>query len=449
MDELYKKISHVSPTKIILFGYCIIIFIGAILLCLPISSKGGYTSFSDALFTATSATCVTGLIRFDTYTHWSLFGQVVILLLIQTGGIGFMTLAIALMSATRHKIGLSPRVIMQNSISAPQIGGIVRMTKFIMVGTFIVEAAGAFLLSFYFCGRFGFAKGLWFSVFHSVSAFCNAGFDLMGSVEPLSSITTINDVYYVNIVIMLLIFLGGLGFFVWKDVLNSRFSFKKMSLQSKIVISTSVVLVVIGALGIFIIELGGKAFEGMGLGQSVIASFFQSVTSRTAGFNSVDLASLREASLFVMICLMIVGGSTGSTAGGIKTTTFAALILSVAATVRRRKYCEIFGRRLEDSLLSTVSCIFIIYILLSVVSAIIISAWDGFTMLESLYETVSAIATVGVTLGITTELSFAPKILIIILMIIGRVGSITVLLALASPKSVVNAKFPVEKIQVG
>ena len=210
MDELYKKISHVSPTKIILFGYCIIIFIGAILLCLPISSNGGYTSFSDALFTATSATCVTGLIRFHTYTHWSLFGQVVILLLIQTGGIGFMTLAIALMSATRHKIGLSPRVIMQNSISAPQIGGIVRMTKFIMVGTFIVEAAGAFLLSFYFCGRFGFAKGLWFSVFHSVSAFCNAGFDLMGSVEPLSSITTINDVYYVNIVIMLLMFLGGL-----------------------------------------------------------------------------------------------------------------------------------------------------------------------------------------------------------------------------------------------
>lgn len=449
MEKISKFISDISPMKIIFFGYIVIILLGAVLLFMPFATKEGFTSFSDAFFTAASATCVTGLVRFDTYTHWSLFGQIVILCLIQIGGIGFMTMAIAFMTASNRKISLSSRILMQNSISAPQIGGIVKMTKFVVLGTLIVEGTGAFLLALYFCPKIGFIKGIWYGVFHSISAFCNAGFDLMGFEGQYSSLTSLYSNWYVNIIIMLLIVIGGLGFFVWKDSLVNKLRFKNLKLHSKIVISSSLALIIIGAVCIFVLEFGSAAFEGFSIWDKIITSLFQSVTSRTAGFNTLDFTKMTEGGIFVMICLMIVGGSPGSTAGGMKTTTFAVILLSVFASARGRKDCQVFGRRIESDILPSVLSIFIMYTALSSIAAVTVSHLEGIPMIDAVFECVSAMATVGLTMGVTPELGFISKIIVACLMIIGRVGSLTVLMAVASPKAKVNSKLPVEKIQVG
>ena len=358
----------ISPMKLILGGYLLIILAGTALLMLPAATKGsGSTGLSDCFFTATSATCVTGLIRFDTYTHWTLFGQLVILGLIQIGGIGFMTVAILVLVLTKRKIHLSQRSLMQNSISAPQIGGIVRMTKFIALGTLFVEGLGAVLLGFYFVPRYGVVKGIYFSVFHSVSAFCNAGFDLMGGTTgEFSSLTGASGNWYVCTVVMLLIFIGGLGFFVWRDVLNRKFRLSRLRLQSKMVLAISVSLVLAGTLALGLLEWNHGAYEGLSLGEKISASFFQSVSARTAGFNTVDLAAMTEGGIFVMICLMFIGGSTGSTAGGIKTTTFWILCISILTTFRRKKNIEMFGRRMEEGITRTASCVFMTYLLLTV-----------------------------------------------------------------------------------
>lgn len=437
--------------KLILGGYCLIILLGTVLLALPVSTRGdGRTPFSDCLFTATSATCVTGLIRYDTYTHWTLFGQLVILALIQVGGVGFMTIAILVMVLTRRKISLSQRAIMQDSISAPQLGGIVRMAKFIALGTGVIELLGAVLLSFDFIPRFGPAKGIYFSVFHSVSAFCNAGFDLMGGTTgEFSSLTGFTGDWYVNAVIMALIFIGGLGFFVWHDIRSQKFRFHRLRLQSKMVLSISIGLVFGGALILFVLERGQGALAGMSTGNQIVASLFQSVSARTAGFNTVNLASMSEAGIFIMICLMFIGGSTGSTAGGVKTTTFWVLCVSVIATFRRKKNIEAFGRRMEENITRTASCVFMTYLTLTVTVAVIISAVEELPLLTALFESVSAMATVGLTLGITADLGMLSKLLLAFLMLCGRVGSITMLLAFSSEKRVTNSRLPLERIQVG
>lgn len=437
--------------KLILSGYCLIILLGTLLLAMPFATKGpGSSPITDCFFTATSATCVTGLIRFDTATHWTMFGQLVILSLIQIGGVGFMTVAIVILAFTKRKITLSQRSIMQNSISAPQIGGIVRMSKFIALGTLCIEGAGALLLSFDFIPRFGWGKGIYYSIFHSISAFCNAGFDLMGSeTGEFSSLTGLADNWYVNIVIMLLIFVGGLGFFVWHDVKDKRFRFKNLNLQSKMVLSISVSLVFGGALVIFLLENQQDMFQGMSVGEKVLASLFQSVTARTAGFNTTDLSIMTESGKLLMICLMLIGGSTGSTAGGIKTTTFWVLCVSILATFRRKKNIEAFGRRMEEGITRTASCVFMTYLLLVVSSAVIISAIEGLPMLTVLFETGSAMATVGLSFGVTPALGMFSKLLIAFLMICGRVGSITMLLAFSSEKRVVSSSYPLEKVQVG
>lgn len=441
----------ISPMKLILGGYCMIILIGAILLALPIASRTGEsTPFSDCFFTATSATCVTGLIRYDTYTHWTLFGQLVIIGLIQIGGVGFMTIAILVMVLAKRKISLSQRAIMQDSISAPQLGGIVKMTKFIALGTAAIELLGAVLLSFSFIPKFGAAKGIYFSLFHSISAFCNAGFDLMGGTTgECSSLTGMADDWYVNIIIMSLIVIGGLGFFVWRDLGNKKFRFSRLTLQSKMVLSLSIGLVFGGALILFLLENGHEAYAGMSLSEKIQASLFQSVTARTAGFNTVDFTAMTEGGIFFMICLMYVGGSTGSTAGGMKTTTFWVLCVSIFTTFKRKKNIEAFGRRMEENITRTASCVFMIYLLLTVSSAVIISALENIPILTVLFETVSAMATVGVTMGITSELGMISKWIIIFLMICGRVGSITMLLAFSSEKKVTNSRLPLEKIQIG
>lgn len=437
--------------KLILGGYLCIILLGTLLLSLPAATKGtGATPISDAFFTATSATCVTGLVRYDTFTHWSLFGQLVILCMIQIGGVGFMTVAIMIMVVAKKKISLNQRSLMQNSISAPQIGGIVRLTEFIVLVTLLVELAGAVMLSFSYIPRFGRSKGIYFSIFHSISAFCNAGFDLMGDTTgEFSSLTGAAGQWYVGLVIMTLIVVGGLGFGVWYDLGKRKFDFKWLNLQSKMVITISASLIVLGALVLALLEWNQPLFAGMSVSEKIHASLFQSVSARTAGFNTIDLAGMTEGSLFVMICLMFIGGSTGSTAGGIKTTTFWILCISVIATFRRKKNIEMFGRRMDEGITRTASCVFMTYLILTATVSVIISAIEGLPMLTALFESVSAMATVGLTLGITPGLGMVSKLLLAFLMLCGRVGSITMLLAFSSDKGVRNSKLPIDKVQVG
>lgn len=443
--------------KLILGGYCAIILVGTLLLALPVATRGpGGTPVSDCFFTATSATCVTGLVRYDTFTHWTLFGQLVILALIQVGGLGFMTVAILILALARRRISLSQRALMQDSISAPQLSGIVRMTKFIVLGTVVIELTGALLLSAVFIPKFGLGQGIYFSLFHSVSAFCNGGFDLLGGTGgKFSSLTGITGSWgravswYVTTVIMLLIFLGGLGFFVWHDLLDKRLRWSRLRLQSKMVLALSFGLILLGTLALAALEWNGSLFADLSLGERINASLFQSVSVRTAGFNSVDLTKMSEGSLFVMICLMFIGGSTGSTAGGVKTTTFWILCISVIATFRRKKNIEMFGRRMEEGITRTASCVFMTYLLLTTSSAVVISALEGLPLLTALFETVSAMATVGLTLGVTPGLGMVSKLLLAFLMLCGRVGSITMLLAFSSDKRVANSRLPLEKVQVG
>ncbi len=436
--------------KIILTGYCAIILIGTALLCLPVSWRDpSGVSPLTSFFTATSATCVTGLIRSDTYENWTLFGQAVILLLIQTGGIGFMTVCITAVSLTGKNIGFSPRHLMQNSISAPELGGIVRITRFIVLGTLIIEGSGALLLSFRFCPEFGIARGIWYSVFHSVSAFCNAGFDLMGEGGRFSSLTRFSSDIYVNIIIMLLIIVGGLGFLVWRNILDCRFRYRKMSLHTRVVLFMSAALILAGAAVLFVTERGGDAYAGRGLSEQITASFFQSVSARTAGFNTVDMGKMTEAGRFVMIFLMLIGGSPGSTAGGLKTTTFAVLCFSISSTFRNKKYTEGFGRRTEEETARTAACVLMLYLALSCGFAVVISRIEGIPILSALFETSSAVATVGLTTGITPGLGIVSSLILCFLMIFGRVGSITMLLAFSSSRNTRVSSLPLEKIQIG
>ena len=449
-----KKIStyykHISPMKIILFGYCFIILAGTILLTMPFAAKSGEaTNFLTAFFTATSATCVTGLILVDTYTHWTVGGQLVILCLIQIGGIGFITICISALALTKKKIGFATRNLMQNSISAPQIGGIVRMTHLVLWGTILVEIIGVCLLFLFYYPLYGFKEGLWYSIFHSISAFCNAGFDLMGRQVQFSSFTGQVDNFYVNTIIMLLIIIGGLGFIVWDDLLMVKFKFSRIHLHTKLVLYVSAILIIAGAGILLITQRNSDYFGSMSLAQQGLASLFQSVSARTAGFNTIDFSQISEPGLLVIICLMLIGGSTGSTAGGIKTTTFAVLMLSVVTTFWNKKSVEVFGRRLEDGISRTASCIFMMYLITVCLSAMIISSIEGIPLIHTMFECVSAIATVGLTTGVTTQLSSTSLFILIFLMIFGRAGSLTMLLAFSSKKMQAVSTLPLEKIQIG
>ncbi|MEG2669420.1 MAG: potassium transporter TrkG [Oscillospiraceae bacterium] len=442
--------NSLTPTKLIAIGYCALITFGAILLMLPISCREGVmTPFKNALFTATSATCVTGLVVYDTYSHWSVFGQIVILSLIQIGGIGFMTIAISALAFTKKKIGLQQRVTMQESVAAPQVGGIVRMTKFILYGTITIEAIGAALLAFRFIPKLGFIKGIYFSVFHSISAFCNAGIDLMGIFAPSSSLTTVSSDVVINLTIAGLIAIGGLGFFVWSDIINNKHHLRRYRLHSKLVIAATFILIVAGTIIIFALEHNNVTMKDMTLPEKVLASIFQSVTPRTAGFNSLDLPKMTEASQFVMIILMLIGGSPGSTAGGIKTTTASILFLSIFTEFKKRKSIECFRRRIDDSTLRHACCILVMYLILLVGGAVLISAVDTVPIKDALYETTSAIGTVGLSLGITPTLSAFSQAILIMLMFVGRVGGITLLLAFGNRASSAPSQLPVEKINVG
>ncbi len=444
-----KKIK-LSYTQIIALGFLAIILLGTVLLCLPVSARSGtMTPIHDAFFTATSATCVTGLIVFDTFTHWSLFGQIVIITLIQIGGLGFMTVAILISMFLGRKIGLKERNLMQEAVNTSQIGGIVKMTRHIIFGTFFFEGVGAVLLAIRFCPEMGFAEGLYNAIFHSVSAFCNAGFDLMGKYEPFSSLTRYSGDWLVNLVIMSLIVIGGIGFFVWEDIINKKFHFHAYRLHTKIVLVTTGLLIVIPALLIFFMETTGGSLQDKGISESILTSLFQAITPRTAGFNTAIVPSLRDSTILLMMTLMIIGGSPGSTAGGIKTTTFAVLFISIGSTFKHSAHINAFRRRLEDGVLKRCCAILIIYITLMISAIMAICCIDNTPLKDTAFEVASAIGTVGISTGITPDLSMWSQFILSGLMYFGRVGCLTMIFAFADVKGTSPIQLPLEKISIG
>ena len=391
------------------------------------------------MFTAVSATCVTGLVVKDTATYWSLFGQAVILMLIQIGGMGVITVGLAIIRASGRKIGLWQRSTMQESISAPQVGGIVKLTGFILKTSLIIEMIGAALLAPVFCNDLGIAKGLWYSLFHSISAFCNAGFDLFGIKEPFSSLT-----FYHSNIIILLIITGGIGFLVWDDIGTHKHRIRRFSLQSKVVLMTSAVLIVLPALYFFFFEYDHETIH-----DRTIHSLFQSVTTRTAGFNTTDLAAMDESGTAIMIILMLIGGSPGSTAGGMKTATFAVLFLSAITVLSRRNDVQCFKRRISDEAVRSAGAVLFMYLVSFFTSGIIISRVENLPLLTCLFETSSAIGTVGLSLGITSGLSAVSRVILMILMFFGRVGGLTLIYAALPSAESQNSRLPLEKISVG
>ncbi len=445
----YKKIKfnrkNMTSFQVIIVSFLCLILVGTLLLMLPISSRRrSVTSFPDALFTAVSATCVTGLVVKDTATYWSVFGQTVILTLIQIGGMGVITIGLAIMRASGKKIGLWQRSTMQESISAPQVGGIVKLTGFILKVSAIIELTGAVLLAPVFCKDFGIIKGLWYSLFHSVSAFCNAGFDLLGVRGQFSSLTSYSGNIYLNIIIMLLIITGGIGFLVWSDISSQKHHFKRYSLQSKVVLVTSLILIVLPALYFFLCEYNDLNFH-----DRMLSSVFQSVTTRTAGFNTTDLSAMGESGIAIMVILMLIGGSPGSTAGGMKTVTLAVLFLSAITVFSRRNDVQCFKRRISDEAVRSAGAILFMYLALFFTSGVIISRAENLPLLTCLFETGSAIGTVGLTLGITSKLSALSRVILMILMFFGRVGGLTLIYAALPSAENSKVKLPLEKITIG
>ena len=443
-DFIHKK-NRFTSFQIIILGFAGGILIGAFLLMLPISSKAGImTPFNEALFTSTSAVCVTGLVVQDTATYWSWFGQGIILILIQIGGLGVITIAASFALLSGKKISLMQRSVMQEAISAPKVGGIVRLTGFVLKGTFLIEFIAALIMMPVFVKDFG-AKGIWMAIFHSISAFCNAGFDLMGTENvKYASLTSYVSHPLINITIMLLIIIGGIGFLTWEDILKNKYRIKSYRMQTKVILTTSLILILFPAVFFFF-----RDFTDMPMQERVFSSLFQAVTPRTAGFNTADLTMMTEAGLGIVIALMLVGGSPGSTAGGMKTTTLAVLIANTLACFRRKEDAQMFGRRIEDSAVKNAATIFMMYIVFFFGGALVISAVEGLPFSTCLFETASAIGTVGLTLGITPGLGVVSQIILMILMFLGRVGGLTLVYAALSGSGKKISKLPQEKITVG
>ena len=444
-EELIYRKRRLSSFKIIILGFAGVILLGALLLMLPISSTGGnVTPFNETLFTSTSAVCVTGLVVRDTGSYWSTFGQTVILALIQIGGLGVVTVAASFALLSGRKISLMQRSTMQDAISAPKVGGIVRLTRFILRGTFLIELLGALAMLPVFCRDYGW-RGIWMAVFHSVSAFCNAGFDILGTGNNLyPSLTSYAGSPIINITIMLLIVTGGIGFLTWDDICENKLRFHHYRMQSKVILVTTAFLLVLPAIFFFFVD-----FSSLPIGKRVLASFFQSVTPRTAGFNTVILSDMTGASQAVMIFLMMIGGSPGSTAGGMKTTTLAVLIANVAATFRQHESVQFFGRRIECGVVKTAATVVTMYLALFFGGAIFISVYENLPLSSCLYETASAVGTVGLTLGITPQLHIPSQMVLIMLMYLGRVGGLTLIYAALSGKRAETAKLPLDQIAVG
>ena len=436
---------HLSSFQIIILGFAGVILLGALMLMLPISTtEGCVTPFNEALFTATSAVCVTGLVVQDTGSYWSTFGQAVILMLIQIGGLGVVTVAASFALMSGRKISLMQRSTMQDAISAPKVGGIVRLTLFILRGTCLIELIGALAMLPVFCHDYGW-HGIWLAVFHSISAFCNAGFDILGTNDNLyPSLIGYVQNPVINITIMVLIITGGIGFLTWDDICENKLHFHRYRMQSKVILVTTLALIVLPALFFFFVDFGP-----LPLGERIQAALFQSVTPRTAGFNTVNLPGMSSSSLAVMIFLMLIGGSPGSTAGGMKTTTLTVLLGNVVATFRQRDSVQFFGRRVDCDAVKTAATILTMYLVLFFVGGVFISVYENLPLSSCLYEAASAVGTTGLSLGITPHLHIPSQIVLIALMYLGRVGGLTLIYATVSSKKNGNGKLPQERITIG
>ena len=444
MSKLIHGKIRLTTSQCIILGFFGMILLGTFLLMLPFSSRAGaVTPFGDALFTATSAVCVTGLVVYDTAAYWSVFGQTVIIILIQIGGMGVITVAASFALISGRRISLMQRSTMQEAISAPKVGGIVRLTSFIIRISLLIELLGAVAMAPVFCRDFG-PKGLWMALFHSISAFCNAGFDLMGTSMPFSSLTGYTADPVINVIVMLLVVIGGIGFLTWDDIRAHKLHIHQYRMQSKVILCTTAVLLLFPALYFFFFEFSALAPE-----ERILASLFQSVTTRTAGFNTADLTALSEPGRYIMIALMLIGGSPGSTAGGMKTTTIAVLFASAISTFFRKEYAHFFDRRIDDSVIKNAATILLMYLSLFFFGGLAISIIEGAPMLDCLFETASAVGTVGLTLGLTSHLGLVSRGILIVLMFFGRVGGLTLIFAALSGTAKNVSKYPQEKITVG
>ena len=444
-----RKKAKLSSLQIIALGFFIIILVGTFLLMLPFSTQvPGGASFGDALFTATSATCVTGLVVQDTGTYWSVFGQIVIIAMIQVGGLGFMTIATLFMLLLR-RLGLRQREVVVESISHYQLSGIIPFVKRIFFGTLLVEGLGAVLLSLRFVEDFGLERGIYYGIWHSVSAFCNAGFDLMGPHSgKYSSFVAYVDDPLVSLTLMGLIIVGGIGFLVWDDVLRNRWHWRHYRLQTKVVLFTTTLLIFGSALLFFLFERNNLG-AGRPLGEQILAALFDAVTPRTAGFNTTDTASLSSGSLLLTMALMFIGGSPGSTAGGIKTTTIAVILLHTIAGVRREQSTHIFGRSIGDDALKKATSVLFTNLFLVLGGVLLICGVQTLPLTDVLFEAFSAIGTVGMSTGVTRSLSQFSRAVIIFLMYCGRVGSISFAVALLEKKALPPVTLPQERITIG
>ena len=442
-------IKRLSRVQTIALGFFLIIAVGTVLLMFPIASRDGQsTGFLNALFTATSSTCVTGLVVVDTYTNWTLFGQVVILGLIQIGGLGFITIGMFFSVFLKRKIGLQERNLIQESVNSLEIAGAVRLVKKIVLYAVIFEGAGALLLMIRFIPRFGWLKGIWYGVFHSISAFCNAGFDLMGQFEPYASITMYYDDVLINVVIMALIIIGGIGFIVWDDISKHKYHFRKYMLHTKIVLSMTVVLILGGAVCFYLFERNNLLL-GMDAKGQILSSLFGSVTPRTAGFNTTDTGAYTEATRMLTIILMFIGGSPGSTAGGVKTTTLVVILLYIWSNLRNQKGLNIFGRRLDEDAIKKASTVFCINLILATVCVTLMCALETLPLSDIMMEVFSAIGTVGISTGITRDVTVVSKYILILLMYCGRIGSMSFAMSFTEKKRSMPVRLPVERITIG
>ena len=436
---------QLSIFQTIIAGFLAVILTGTVLLTLPAAAKSGqWTPFSDALFTAASAVCVTGLAVVDTATHWSYFGQAVILLLIQIGGLGIVSVTAMIAAASGRRVSLLQRSMLQESISAHQLGGVVKLTGFVCRVALITELAGALVMLPAFCSAYGPA-GIWMAVFHSVSAFCNAGFDIMGTrTGEFSSLTHFGANAGVSLPVCLLILAGGVGFLTWDDMAKHALNIKKYRMQSKVILTATALLVLLPAAVFFFSD-----FAALGLKERFLVSLFHAVTPRTAGFNTADMADLTSAGRAMTVILMLIGGSPGSTAGGVKTTTVAVLLANAHAVVRRRKSPRMFGRRIDEDTVKSASTLLMLYLTLTLAGAFVISAAEGLSFDPCLFEAASAIGTVGLSMGITPSLGLLSRGVLVGLMFFGRVGALTILYAAVNSSGMETAQFPVGKINVG
>lgn len=450
MKILKLKKKPLSQLQFIALGYILIIFTGAILLSTPFASRSHMvTPFLTALFTSTSATCVTGLVLVDTASHWNFFGQLVIISLIQIGGLGFITIGIFFSLFMRHKIGLRQRGLIRESFNINDIGGVVKLTKKVLLGTFIIEGIGAIFLSIRFIESFGIIKGIWFGIFHSISAFCNAGFDLMGvKYGQYASLTAFSGDVIVNIVIMSLILIGGIGFIVWDDISKNKLNFKRYRFHSKIVLSVSLILVFGGGL-IFYFTEGSGIFSGMGFRERVLSSLFAAISPRTAGFNTTDTMKMSQAGKLLTVVLMFIGAGSGSTAGGIKISTFFVLMACIHSEINKKYSIDAFGRRIEEAAIKSSLAISSLNMLLIISSTMVILMFQNMSEIDVIYEVTSAMSTVGMTVGITRDMSTLPRIILIILMYLGRVGGLSFALSFTQNKKVPKLKSIAESISVG